>query len=262
MISRRAAAVIGVLVLVLTSGCVAVAPPTNEPEPEAVFESAFVYGDNLEDVSGEVTVTVNGSNGTSTETLRVAERPYVDYRDEVLESTAPGRVGDQYISNASTTWWYYPQSEMAQRFEPAEPFDNDAVRADRAEQAAEYSQWYDLEYEGTEKVADREAHILDVEAKEEAVERGISVLVGDTEYVYAVETVEAPDDLTIVEQKIWIDTEYDYPLKERLVYEGPNGERHEMVHEFETVSFNEGIGDERFAFEPPEDTVVQELPSE
>lgn len=259
---RRVAAVLGVLVLVLTSGCVAVAPPTNEPEPEALFESAFVYGEDLEDVTGEVTVTVNGSNGTSTERLRVAERPYVDYRDEVLESTASSRVGDQYVSNASTTWWYYPQSGMAQYIEQDEPFDSDAVRADRAERAAEYRQWYDLEYQGTEEIADREAHVLDVEAKEEAVERGISVLVGDTEYVYAVETVESPDDLTVVEQEIWIDTEYDYPLKERLVYEGPNGERHEMVYEFEAVSFNEGLDDETFTFEPPEDAVVQELPSE
>lgn len=151
---------------------------------------------------------------------------------------------------------------MAQRFEPNESFDSDAVRSDRAEMANESLQQYDLEYQGTEEIADREAHVLAVEAKAEEVERGISLLVGDTEFVYALETDEVPEEPTIVEQQIWVDAEYDYPLKERLVYEGSNGERHEMVYEFETVSFNEGLDDETFTFEPPEGTVVQDLSSE
>ena len=264
MSPRRVAVVLGVLVLVVTSGCVSVQAPSNEPEPEAVFEGAFVHSEDLEDVSGTVTVEVTDANGTITETLRVAERPYVEYRDEVINSSAPHRVGDRYVSNATITWWYYPNAGMAEYVEADEPFDSEAVRSDRADRAAELSDLYDLEYQGTEEIAGREAHVLDVEAKEEAVERGISVLVGDTEYVYAVDTIEkdAREQLNITEQKIWIDAEYEYPLKERLVYEGPEGNRNVMVEEFETVSFNEGLDDEAFEFEPPEDAVVYELPEE
>ncbi|MXV64015.1 DUF2092 domain-containing protein [Natronorubrum sp. JWXQ-INN-674] len=259
MAPRRLAAVLGLLVLVvLASGCIAFEPPSDDdPDVEAVFEGAFVHNDDLEDVSGERVSEVTDGNHTHTSVEQVYERPYVDYRTESLE-TEGEEEAEIYVSNATVSWWYYPDSEWATYFEDDESFDSDDVRSARAEMADRQLDLYDLEYRGTEQVADREAHVLDVEIKDEAVEEGVSVLVGDTEYVYALETVDPSDELEAVEQTIWIDVEYDYPLKEQLIFEGPDGDRHSWTERFETVTFNSGLEDERFAFEPPENTTVDE----
>jgi outer membrane lipoprotein-sorting protein len=113
---------------------------------------------------------------------------------------------------------------------------------------------YDLEYRGTERIADREAHVLAIEAKNEIVEEGISVIVGDTEFVYAIETSDPSDDLEAVEQTLWIDAEYEYPLKERVVFEEPDGERIVMTERFDSVAFNAGLEDE--TFDPPTNATV------
>jgi len=130
-----------------------------------VFEGAFVHADNLEDVQGNRTTKVTNGSVTVTEVERVQKRPYVDERTEVLEASDSAAIGNIYVSNATMNWFYFPDSGVAQYFEPDEPFDDDAVRSDRAEIAAEKVEKYDLEYQGTEQIAGRDAHVLDVEAK-------------------------------------------------------------------------------------------------
>lgn len=83
------------------------------------------------------------------------------------------------------------------------------------------------------------------------------MLVGNTEFVVPLETATVETERGVLEWSLWIDSADDYPLKERLVYEGANGERHELHMEYETVPFNTGLEDERFAFEPPENTTVE-----
>ncbi|SDQ44391.1 LolA family protein [Natronobacterium texcoconense] len=269
MAYRRVAPLLSILVIItLLAGCSLPAgdsnPSTLEEDPADVFEGAFVHADELESVHGERTTEIvigNGSDAeTRTERVAVYERPYVDYRSEVLESSEPDRVGDVYVSNASTTWWYDPDANAASYFAPEEPFDDDAVRSDRAEQADYQQDLYDLEYEGTETVADRDAHVLAVEAKNETVTEGLSVLVGDTEFVYALETVDPGEELVVHEQRLWIDAEYEFPLKEQLVVEADEeNERYVMTERFENVTFNGDVDDETFAFEPPENATVTDL---
>jgi len=119
-----------------------------------VFEGAFVHADNLEDVQGNRTTKVTNGSVTVTEVERVQKRPYVDERTEVLEASDSAAIGNIYVSNATMNWFYFPDSGVAQYFEPDEPFDDDAVRSDRAEIAAEKVEKYDLEYQGTEQIAD------------------------------------------------------------------------------------------------------------
>ncbi|MDJ1433541.1 DUF2092 domain-containing protein [Halostagnicola sp. A-GB9-2] len=257
MASRRFVALLGALaLLVLLGGCLTL-PAGEEPDSEAIFESTFVYDDDLEDVTGEMTIDITGGNQTISETVLVHERPYVDYREEVLETTEPDQDGAVFASNASGAWWYYPELSLAEHHETDEPFESENVRSDRAEMAAEQLQWYDLDYQGTEVIADRETNVLDIDLKDEGVEDGISVLIGSTEYVYALEAVDVPDELNVVEQTVWVDDEYDYPLKERMIFENADGERYEMIERFETVSFNEELDDETFEFEPPENATVE-----
>ncbi|WP_049924113.1 LolA family protein [Halopiger djelfimassiliensis] len=263
----RSVARLGFVVLVLLSGCITLAPPAidngvaaeADPDPDEVFDGAFVHSDDLEDVHGNQTTIVSTENGTHTEVVRVSERPYVDFRSEVLESSVSDRVGEQYVSNASASWWYDPKSNTASVFEPDDPFDNEAVRDARADEADRQRDLYDLEYQGTETVAGREAHVLSATAKNESVVDEISLLVGDTEFVYALETVDPSEELDITEQTIWIDTEYKYPLQEELVVNGTDDDQYVMTERFETIEFNTDLSDDRFAFEPPENATVEEL---
>ncbi|MFP8953223.1 LolA family protein [Natrialbaceae archaeon A-arb3/5] len=267
MTSRRLAIVFGLVVLLVLGGCTLPGTPTGddpadgtahssddlEPEPTALFEATFVHAEDLDNVHGEQTTEVTDGTNTIVETVAVSERPYVEYRSEVLDASIADRVGDVYISNASGSWWYDAAANEAGSYEAAEPYDNEVVREARADEAERQLELYDLEYRGTETIADRETHRLAVEPKDEVVADGISLLVGDTEYVYALETVDPSDELEVLEQRIWIDAAYDYPLKEELVFEGPDGDRHTMVERFDEVTFNADLDDETFTFDPPED---------
>ncbi|WIV67699.1 LolA family protein [Natrialbaceae archaeon AArc-T1-2] len=259
MVSNRLVASVCVLAFVaVLGGCVALEPPTSdEPDHKALFEQAFVHGDDLEAVYGERVTEATDGEETATTVHAVAERPYVEYRSEVLESDDPDRVGDVYVSNATTTWWYDPDTNVTERFVTEEPFENEDVRTARADEADRQLELVDLEYRGTDVVAGREAHVLEIEAKAEAVERGVSVLVGDTEFVYALETADPADELVVTEQTVWIDAEYGYPLQERLVVDGD--EEYVLTERFETVTFTDDLADDTFVFEPPEDAEVVTL---
>ncbi|WP_408959222.1 LolA family protein [Natrinema sp. 74] len=265
MTNRRFAVILVLLaVSVSLSGCAALDTPSSEreastPDPEAVFEGAYVHADDLVDVTGVRRNKVTNGSHTLTEVMQVYDRPYVDQRTKVIDAPNSKRIGNVYVSNATKNWFYYPNAGVAQYVEPAEPFTNDEVRSSRAEMAAMNLEKYDIEYNGTDQVAGRETHVLDVEAKNETVEKGISAIVGDTEFVYALETSNPRKELRVVEQTLWIDTEYNYPLKEKVVFKVPGKERIVMVEQFESVTFNSGLDDETFAFEPPANATVQNI---
>ncbi|ARS91268.1 LolA family protein [Natrarchaeobaculum aegyptiacum] len=257
---------LGLVVLAATvtlAGCSAISIPgadgtSGEPDPVDVFEGAFVHSDDLEAVSGERTMLVSDGEATTSETVAVAERPYVEYRSEVLESAVPDREGDVYVSNATGSWWYYPDSNVVHEYRADEPYDSDEVRAARADEADRQADLYDVEYLGTETVADREAHVVDVTAANETVTEGLSLLVGDTEFVFALETVNPEAELEVVEQRLWIDVEYDYPLREEVVIEDDDGTEYLLREWFESVDFEDDVDDETFVFEPPANATVHE----
>lgn len=269
MANRRHTAVLGLLALmVLLSGCSMGSTPsaenedgTTDPDPNLskVFEGAYVHAEDLEDVQGTRTNKVTNGSETVIETARVKTRPYINERTTVLDSPDPGRIGNIYVSNATRNWFYYPESNTAEYFVPDEPFDDEEIQSDRAEMADENLDKYDLEYRGTEQVANRETHVLDLEAKNETVETEVSAIVGATRFVFALETSNPKEELRVVEQRLWIDTEYTYPLKEKVVFEEPDGERIIMTEQFESVTFNTGLDNETFSFQPPENATVRDI---
>lgn len=230
--------------------------PDGEVDPVDVFEGAFVHDDDLEAVTGERTTTVSDTDTSTSETVAVVERPYLEYRSEVLESATPDREGDVYVSNASGSWWYYPDTNELHEYRTDEPYDNDDVSAARVQEADRQAELYDIEYLGTETVADRETHVVDVSAANETVTEGVSVLVGDTEFVYALETVDPDAELEVTEQHLWIDVEYEYPLREDIVIED-DGAEYRLSERFEFVEFD-AVDDETFVFDPPANATVVE----
>lgn len=258
MHSRRLSVLFCLFVVVTLAGCTFAWTSTDEPDPEALWEQTFVYDDRLEDVHGERTNEVVADGVTTAETVYVQERPFVDYRSAVLESPRSDRNGDVYVSNGTMTWWYDAETNAASYFRPDDPFSSEEVREARAGQASEQRDLVTLEYDGTETVADREAHVLLVETRNESVTDGIGLLVGDVEFVYALETVDPAEELVVAEARIWLDAEYGYPLKEKVVFGVPGEEPYRYTERFEEISFNEGLEDDRFAFEPPPNATVEE----
>lgn len=232
--------------------------PGPDPDPVDVFEGAFVHSEDLEAVSGERTTVVSDGETTTSETVAVVERPYVEYRSEVLESAVADREGDVYVSNATGSWWYYPDSNVVHEYRADEPYDSDEVRAARADEADRQADFYDIAYLGTETVADREAHVVDVTMTDEVVTEGFSLLVGDTEFVYAIETVDPATELEVTEQRLWIDAEYDFPLREEVILEDDDGNEYLLSERFESVEFDD-VDDDTFSFDPPENATVEEL---
>ena len=264
MATVRELLVVGLLAGALFAGASVLESPTGDaedepPDPDALWEATFVHSEALESIEGERTTVVETETETRTRTVAVAERPYTDYRTEVLEAPTSEAEGEVYVSNATVNWWYNPTTNSADYFRPAEPFTDAEIRDARSENAEERRALVEVEYAGTETIADREAHVLDVAAANETATRGIELLVGDREFVFALDSVDPNDELLVVETRVWIDAEYDYPLKEQAVFIEDDDERHVYTERFESVTFNGDIGDDAFAFEPPEDATVTDI---
>lgn len=231
--------------------------PDAEPDPDALFERGFVHGDGLESVSGERVTEVTDGTDTVRFVHHVAERPYVEYRSEVIEAEDPDTVGDAFVSNATTTWWYDADDHEVEYLTVEEPFDDAAVEAARAEEAERQRELVEVTYRGTETVADRETHVIDVTAVNETI-AGVSLLVGDIELVHEVESSESRSDLEITEWTVRIDAEYGYPLAETVVVDGDDAE-YVLEERFETVTFNDDLSEGTFVLDPPADAEVRSL---
>lgn len=249
--------VLAVLALVVLAGCTTLGPVGDGSAEEDPVER-FVASYTLEDVSelhGVQTVVVEGENDTVKHTEEHWERPFADYRSEVLDSSEETRVEDVYVTNETTTWWYDAETNEAS-VEETEPYDDREVEAAREDVANEQLEYYNFSVEGSDTVADRETTVIELDATNESVAEGPSVLVGDTEFVLALETVETADEFEVVEQRLWLDDETDFPVKERVTFETLRGETVVMTQRYEDLSLDPDLTDEHFAYEPPENASI------
>lgn len=232
---RLVLATVLALAVVALAGCTGALSIEEEPDADALLEDAIEGGD-AEAVVGERTVEFADDNGAETTTERVWEADDRS-RSEVIESPDGTSDGDVIVGNGSSVLVYDTETGEA------------TVRDPPPALAVE-----DLEatYVGTDTVAGRDVHIVDVEVRNESVKRGIGVVVGDTRFVYPIELEEREADLQ--RQRLWIDEEHGYVLKQREVYEDPDGTELEVTTTFEEVSFEERIDDDRF--ELPDDAEI------
>ncbi len=224
--TRLVLAVALLLAVVALAGCTAVFPDDSDPDADALVEDA-IEGDAA--VVGERTVEYADGNGNETTTERVWETGD-RYRLETVSSPDGEYDGDVVIGNGTSILSYDADT-------------NEAVVRDPST-TANVTEGLEPTYVGTDTVAGREVHVVDVAIENESVERGIDVLVGDTRFVYPIETEER--DVALQRQRLWIDREYGYVLKQHEVYEDPDGSELEVTATFEEVSFGERIDDDRF----------------
>ncbi|MCU4754427.1 hypothetical protein OB919_21060 [Halobacteria archaeon AArc-curdl1] len=237
---------IALLVIVVLAGCTTFVSSDTEPDPELLLEDAL-SGSEASELIGERSVVFEDSARNYTTTERVWIRPPAEERTELLESEGieGATPGDVTIQNATTFWRVFDDGEEIERYD-IEPTNERTPESDT--DVAKDLEQYSISYEGTDTVANRSVHVIEYEPKDETVETGIGFLVGDTQYVYPLETAATPET-DFQGGTLWIDTEQHYPLKTQERYTDPDGTTLEVTSTFESVTFDVEIGDEKF--EPP-----------
>ena len=257
MPSRRPLPAVAVLTLaVLLAGCLSLSVGGAEPDPEGLLEEATENYEDVDAVEAVRTTEFERDGDRVTWTRRVVERPPDAVRVELLESTDPDRtVGDRSATNGTHAWTY----DAAEDAVEVRPRDERSLRSTSGDSTrGSYEPLlgsYELSYEGTEELGGDVAHVVEATGPaNETVERSIGLLVGDTEYVFPIET--ALEDAE-VNRTIWIDDELRYPVKEHVEFERPDGQTGSVTRHYEELTVDPELGED--PFEPPADAEVVDL---
>lgn len=244
-----AAGVVGAL-----AGCLRRAEP---PSSEELLETAVeTRTRDVRDLEARRRTTVETAGEPDVRVERIYQQPPVKTRREVRESDVSGYPpGAVSVRNRTTTWEYDPTAEMVlKRHHP------NRIVADRTRIVLEgLLDDYTLEYTGSEDIDGRSAHVVEASPKDDEVRVSINLTVGDEDYVLPLRELSdeemADAELT---RKIWIDDTHRYPIRERNVVTLDGEVYHDMDIRFEDLEINEGVDDDRFRFDPPDDADVIE----
>ena len=233
----RSTAVAAVALLAITAGCLGAVDESLGDDPEdlsgdEIADRVIQNHDEIEDVHGVQRIDAAGTSTTS----EVWIKPPDKYRSEPVDSEAGMSVTT--VSNGSTTWIYDRGSETVTttRHDAAGA---GAFNLTNTEHVRELLGEFEVESAGMDEVAGRDAYVLELAAANETA-----------------------DDVEYEEFRLWVDTEYWYPLKysTTITVDGEDaalaGETFESTIAFESIEFNAGVDDERFEFTPPENATV------
>ncbi|MFP8958456.1 LolA family protein [Natrialbaceae archaeon A-CW3] len=231
----------GITVLALVAGCTAILPGDAEPDGKSLLEDAL-ESDDVPNIVAERTVTFDDADITHTTNERVWKRPPTATRSELISATGfdGGDTNDVIVRNGSTLWMADTETGDVTSFD-LESNRSDVPLEERLER-------YDVTYEGTDTVANRSTHVVSLEPREEAIEQGVGFLLGDTRYVYPLETSPYPDT-DLREQTIWLDDEFGYPLKVEQTYADVDGTAVEITVNYDSITFGADLEDG--LFDPP-----------
>ncbi|WP_162991499.1 LolA family protein [Halostella salina] len=267
-------AVVGVFaVFIIAAGLFAAfGGDTGASEPAPIGENASEQYAAIDGISATVTTEFEGPNSSSRTVMAVKERPDSQYLyQRTIEG--PGNRTSIY-ANGSTMWLYDHDAGTATRQELPDTLGNGTSTGERVEdifarindkrgvsdvedpnpgvsplpvvsgpatteppvgEPSRNATEYDVTYLGTDTVDGRETHVVMLNG---TLSGGNSSL------------------LTNVTQKLWIDAERYYPLKYDQRY-WIDGEQYRVRMTYSNVTFDPGLTDATFEFEPPENVTVE-----
>lgn len=269
---QRAAVAVAVVCLATAGVYVVFGGDAETATDGPIGENASERYESIDGVSANVTIVMETPNESDRIAMRLKQRPGTQY---VYQRVYNG--SDEYreiYSNGSVMWQYDPQKREATRMtldnrsfeqgdmgaqldelfaqidaddgdrdgpkrgvsplpEPPGPVTSDpAVGTVAPPNATEY----DVSYLGTETVDGRETHVVEIDG----------TLQGRGEMM-----------MSNVTQTLWIDAERYFPLKYYQTWDRPGG-TYEITQTFSDVTFDPGLEDSEFEFEPPENVTVKE----
>ncbi|MFB1063193.1 outer membrane lipoprotein carrier protein LolA [Natrinema sp. H-ect4] len=235
---RSALPVLALILVSLTAGCAAL--PSSGPTPADV-EQEITAADPPDEVSATVDVrrTIDGETTRYTEDVWL----HADGRSRV-ETSADG-TETVVVDDGDGRWHYDVASEWATRLE-TDPNATSSLEGIYAQQER-YLEAYEITGVEETTVDGRDTYRVTFDPPtNETIERSISVLIEDTEYVLPLATSEGETAQRGADHvEVWYDRETLFPVKHTIEGDGVTLER-----TYRNLEIDGGIDDERFAFDP------------
>ncbi|QLK25646.1 outer membrane lipoprotein carrier protein LolA [Natrinema zhouii] len=235
---RSALPVLALVLVLLTAGCAAL--PSSGPTPEDL-EREVAAADPPDEVSATVDVrrTIGG------ETTRYTEDVWLraDGRSRI-ETSADG-TETVVVDDGDDRWHYDPAADWSTRLE-TDPNATSYLEGIYA-QHERYLEAYEITGVEEATVDGRDTYRVTFDPPtNETIERSISVLIEDTEYVLPLGTSEGePARRSADRIEVWYDRETLFPVKHAISGDGVTLER-----TYRNLETDGGIDDDRFAFDP------------
>lgn len=231
--------------VVVSTGCVSV-PGSTEPTPAESLESDIEAAEPPRSVTGTLTLSVTGDG------QRTAYTGPVWLRDDGRSRIGTDGDGEFVRVDDGDRVWRYDADAGEGRVH-----DSRSAKGLLAFKYAEQRRYFD-EYAVTEieetRVDGRAAyHVTFDPPTDETIERSVSVIVGETEFLLPLETAEKPTDRPADRVELWIERDRQFPVRFRA-----EGDGFTLSIEYSDLSFDDGIPDERFEFEPPDSATATE----
>ncbi len=244
---------VAAIVAVLASFAAVVGPlatisghAADEPEPDQLVERLVT--DPPEAIDGELEETTV-RNGTVVErtTYEVVYRP--EPHEMRVRITGPG-TETTLVQNRTHLWMYDAEENELTRGNLSEFERGFVVPALEHDHYPDLTDEFEVTYEGTERVAGREAYALRLEGPQPD-DAAIELLIGDREYRVLETRFDEP--LVLVDHQLWIDRERHYPLLERTVLETPDGDSLVYETRYDRIEFELPEEPDPFDFYPARD---------
>lgn len=232
----------------------------DEPDSDKLVKDVLDGSDGFETITGtrhkEIVTQNDGNVSVTSVTEKVWLRPPDQQRREIISSDGYQDVtaGDVRVINGSTLQWYWTEGERMVVDDEWEP-DVGQFDVRHAEED------YETEYVGTDTVAGRETHVVEITPSDNSsVQAALTLHVGDNDLdVTTVTVADANETNVSYTTTWWIDTETGYPLKERIESNANTWSRNRTTV-YQEVTFDAEIPDERFTINPPDGTFVYAPP--
>lgn len=224
--------------VLLTAGCVAL--PNDGPTTDDL-EDQLSAAEPPADVAATVTVqrTIDGETTASTEDVWL--------RADGAARIETGTTGSEVIivDEGERRWHYDASANWATRLE-TDPSATPFLEGLYAQQER-YFDAYDVAEIEKMTLDGRETYRVAFDPPDnETIDRSISVLIEDTEYVVPLTTSEgAPVERGADRVEVWYDQATLFPVKHAI-----EGDGIEFETTYRDLAIDEGIDDERFAFDP------------
>lgn len=263
----------GLVILVLLAGATGLLAEdvtSAEPDAEALVEDVLNEENDFETIEGTRTKEIETKSIDADEprvtslTEDVWIQPPDKRRSEVIATENHGTFssGDIRVYNGSVRQWYWENRELMIVDDEWESGSHiEEFRASTFEQ-------YDVEYLGTESVADREAYVVEITPADNATVRGALTLhLGSEEF--EIKSVEGTNDDGNISYSTtwWIDAETKYPVKEEVKTEHHNPRETPSTREYrlrtttyEEITYDSDMPDETFVADPPSGTTIADSP--
>lgn len=221
--SRLTLGVLLVAVLAVSAGCASAI--SGDPNPERIADQMQQRFDDIDTVEGVKVMETTRDGETNTTVTEYVRQPPNKVRSKVIEGGQYREEGDYRVNTGDKTYRYDASENTYTTYDFDTNRSGSYFDADTIEQVLNNS---DVSYEGTDTVAGRSVHVIELTRTER--------------------------DSTVT---IKADTEHWYPLAYETSYEY-DGTTTTTSWTHRNVSFNQPVDDDTFTFEPPEGAELKE----